>query len=176
MSMLGPPQAVQVVAAELALHDGEARRAMAVTIGDGLEGVSRALGYLPTGDSPCFREFTAQFGYGKDLCDHWIEWWDEVQYLPREAASPEPELAPLLGAPPAKPGVRPVYSEPVLAATEDLVDLAYVLDEDSRRGLLQQILAAQEKVASMASVLAWPALTFLGRELNEAAGRISQFN
>ena len=174
--MLGPPQAVQAVAATLAPFEGEARRTMAMEVREGLVGVSRALGNLPTGDSPCFREFHAQLGYGKDLCDHWIEWWDEVQFLPQEAAMPEPELTPLLGAMPTKPGVRPVYADPILAAVEDLIDLAYLLDDDSRRDMRGVITLAQEKAASLANVLRWPALEFLSRELNEAAGRVANFN
>ena len=71
-----------------------------------------------------------------------------------------------------------MYIVPKLRLIKSFIDLVYVLDEDSRRGLSNQILAAQEKVASWSwsTVLQWPALAFLGRELNEAVGRTSRFN
>ena len=66
----------------------------------------------------------------------------------------------------------PVYIVPQLRLVKSFIDLVYVLDEDSRRGLSNQILAAQEKVASLSNVLWRPALAFLGRE----PGRLSSPN
>ena len=54
----------------------------------------------------------------------------------------------------------PMYVVPQLRLVKSFIDLVYVLDEDSRRGLSNQILAALEKVASLSNVLQWPALAF----------------
>ena len=75
----------------------------------------------------------------------------------------------------------PVYivhssAAPLDQCVKSFIDSVYVLDEDSRRGLSNQIFAAQEKVASLSNVLQWPALAFLGREINAAAGRLSSLN
>ena len=42
---------------------------------------------------------------------------------------------------------------PLDQCVKSFIDLVYVLDEDSRRELSNQILAAQEKVASLSNVL-----------------------
>ena len=76
------PQAIQFVAVTLAVLEGEARRARAWEVGDQMDQACRALRALPPTSTSCL-----------GVCESWIEWWDEIQDLPREAARPEPRLA-----------------------------------------------------------------------------------
>ena len=92
----------------LAPLEGEARRARAWEVGDQMDQACRALRALPPTSTSCLGVVQVQLRAARNLCESWIEWWDEIQDLPREAARPEPRLEGLLW--PAAP--RPVLCLP----------------------------------------------------------------
>ena len=84
------PQAIQFVAVTLAPLEGEARRARAWEVGDQMDQACGALRALPPTSTSCLGVVQVQLRAARNLCESWIEWWDEIQDLPREAARPEP--------------------------------------------------------------------------------------
>ena len=53
---------------------------------------ARPLRALPLTSTPCLGVVQVQLRAARNLCESWIEWWDEIQDLPREAARPERDL------------------------------------------------------------------------------------
>ena len=90
------PQAIQFVAMTLTPLEGEARRARAWEVGDQMDQACRALRAFPPTSTSCLGVVQVQLRAVRNLCESWIEWWDEIQDLPREAARPEPRLEGLL--------------------------------------------------------------------------------
>ena len=104
------PQAIQFVAVTLAPLEGEARRARAWEVGDQMDQACRALRALPPTSTSCLGVVQVQLRAARNLCESWIEWWDEIQDLPREAARPEPRLEGLLWPAAPRPGTLPPYA------------------------------------------------------------------
>ena len=40
----------------------------------------------------CLEVVQVQLRAARNLCESWIDWWDEIQELPIEASRPEPML------------------------------------------------------------------------------------
>ena len=101
----------------------------------------------------------------QSLCTSWIEWWDEIQDIPREFAQPEPELHPLLGA-------RPPYVSVVRAFCDEIKLMSTTLAPAERHRLRSALVLAHDEVTPLADALHWDALRCLGLELNELAPQL----
>ena len=73
------PQAIQFVAVTLTPLEGEARRARAWEVGDQMDQACRALRALPPTSTSCLGVVQVQLRAARNLCESWIEWWDEIQ-------------------------------------------------------------------------------------------------
>ena len=80
----------------------------------------QALSALPLTSTPCLGVVQVQLRAARNLCESWIEWWDEIQDLPMEASRPEPRLEGLLGLPVARPGTLPPYAPLVHSTCDEL--------------------------------------------------------
>ena len=166
------PQAIQLVAVAMAPLDGDARRGKAVQLRDLGQQARLALESLPPTDSPCLGVVLVQLRAMQSLCTSWIEWWDEIQDIPSEFAQPEPELHPLLGARPVRPGSVPPYVSVVRTLCDEIKLLSTTLTPDERQHLRSALVMAHVEVAPLADALQWDALRCLGWELNELAPQL----
>ena len=148
------------------------RRGKAVQLRDLGQQARLALESLPPTDSPCLGVVLVQLRAMQSLCTSWIEWWDEIQDIPREFAQPEPELHPLLGARPVRPGSVPPYVSVVRTLCDEIKLLSTTLAPDERQHLRSALVMAHAEVAPLADALQWDALRCLGWELNELAPQL----
>ena len=168
------PQAIQLAAVAMAPLEGEARRGKAVELRDLGQQARLALESLPPIDSPCLGVVLVQIRAMQSLCSSWIEWWDEIQDIPREFAQPEPELHPLLGARPVRPGSVPPYFYVARAFCDEIKLLSTTLAPAERHRLRSALTLAHDEVTPLAAALRWDALRCLGLELNELAPQLEQ--
>ena len=166
------PQAIQLAAVAMAPLDGDARRGKAVELRDLGQQARLALESLPPVDSPYLGVVLVQIRAMQSLCTSWIEWWDEIQDIPREFAQPEPELHPLLGARPVRPGSVPPYVSVARAFCDEIKLMNTTLPPAERHRLRSALVMVHDEVTPLADALHWDALRCLGLELNELAPQL----
>lgn len=166
------PQAIQFVAVTLAPLEGEARRARAWEVGDQMDQACRALRALPPTSTSCLGVVQVQLRAARNLCESWIEWWDEIQDLPREAARPEPRLEGLLWPAAPRPGTLPPYAPLVHTTCDDLARHHDSLHEADRASFRQLLYTAHYEAHAAGEAIGWPALQCLSLELGELAKRL----
>ena len=166
------PQAIQFVAVTLTPLEGEARRARAWEVGDQMDQACRALRALPPTSTSCLGVVQVQLRAARNLCESWIEWWDEIQDLPREAARPEPRLEGLLWPAAPRPGTLPPYAPLVNTTRDDLARHHDSLPEADRASFRQLLYTAHHEAHAAGEAIRWPALQCLSLELGELAKRL----
>ena len=166
------PQAIQFVAVTLAPLEGEARRARAWEVGDQLDQACQALRALPPTSTPCLGVVQVQLRAARKLCESWIEWWDEIQDLPREAARPEPRLEGLLWPAAPRLGTLLPYAPLVHSTCDELARHHESLPEDDRPLFRQLLYTAHHEAHAASGAINWPAQQCLSLELGELAMRL----
>ena len=131
-----------------------------------------ALRAFPPTSTSCLGVVQVQLRAARNLCESWIEWWDEIQDLPREAARPEPRLEGLLWPPAPRPGTLPPYAPLVHTTCDDLARHHDSLHEADRATFRQLLYTAHYEAHAAGEAIGWPALQCLSLELGELAKRL----
>ena len=153
--------------------DGDARRGKAVELRELGQQARLALESLPPINSCVWGWFWSRFALCRASVLAGLSGGMRFKTSPcREFAQPEPELHPLLGARPVRPGSVPPYISVVRACCDEIKLLSTTLAPAERRRLRSALMMAHDEVTPLADALHWDALRCLGLELNELAPQL----
>ena len=109
------------------------------------------------------------------LCDDWCNWHEQMQEMPREFCTPEPDLFSLTAVPIPRLGAVPQYVTRVrtaLDALKNLVSMQVFYNTTSTffRNL-EYLTTLASSCQTLGELLAWPVLLRFGTELSDLARR-----